>query len=146
MPNTNIPPVVPSSHPPAPPPAVTYEDDTFEEAPTGLDLEATPMEHDAADDEGTIAERIARRRRATAAVVAPDLLANPDVPYVIYLCSGAECEDNLAAHLQKGGLHTIQIDYERGGMGHDLARSDVADRAVELASNNLCVAVFASPP
>eukprot|EP00965_Chrysotila_dentata_P177570 5865927-Pleurochrysis_carterae.AAC.1 len=31
-------------------------------------------------------------------------------------------------------------------MGHDLARSDVADRVVELASNNLCVAVFASPP
>eukprot|EP00965_Chrysotila_dentata_P069947 2310178-Pleurochrysis_carterae.AAC.1 len=31
-------------------------------------------------------------------------------------------------------------------MGHDLARRNVADRVVELASNDLCVTVFASPP
>eukprot|EP00965_Chrysotila_dentata_P086995 2871659-Pleurochrysis_carterae.AAC.1 len=67
-PNTNTPSIEPSPQPPAPPPATTHENDAFEEEPTGFDLEATPMEHDAADDVGTIAERLARRRRTTAAV------------------------------------------------------------------------------
>eukprot|EP00965_Chrysotila_dentata_P186983 6171849-Pleurochrysis_carterae.AAC.1 len=80
-PSTNIPPVIPSPEPPVPPPAAPYEHSFPEEAPAGVDHEATPTEHEAADDEGTIAERIARRRRATAAVVAPDLLANCNVPY-----------------------------------------------------------------
>eukprot|EP00965_Chrysotila_dentata_P179229 5919155-Pleurochrysis_carterae.AAC.1 len=36
--------------------------------------------------------------------------------------------------------------YEQGGIGHDMARDDVAARVTALATNNLCVAVVASPP
>eukprot|EP00965_Chrysotila_dentata_P050224 1664013-Pleurochrysis_carterae.AAC.1 len=83
----------------------------------------------AAADEGTIAERIAGRRRAPAAVVAPDLLEDPtSTPFVLYLCSGSERDDDLGAHLRDDGVAAIQIDYERGGIGDDLARDDVADR------------------
>eukprot|EP00965_Chrysotila_dentata_P177864 5874770-Pleurochrysis_carterae.AAC.1 len=58
----------------------------------------------AAADEGTIAERIARRRRAPAAVVAPDLLEDPTTPFVLYLCSGSERDDDLGAHLRDDGI------------------------------------------
>eukprot|EP00965_Chrysotila_dentata_P120950 3999895-Pleurochrysis_carterae.AAC.1 len=76
------------------------------------------------DGEGTIAERILRRRRQTAAVVATDLLDKPTLPFVLYLCSGVQRDGDLAACLNKGGKRTIHVDYERGGIGHDLARDD----------------------
>eukprot|EP00965_Chrysotila_dentata_P128570 4249835-Pleurochrysis_carterae.AAC.1 len=62
-----------------------------------------------------------RRRRDTAAVVAPDLLQEPSKPYAIYLCSIVQREGDMAAHLVAGGMHVINVDYERGGIGHDLA-------------------------
>eukprot|EP00965_Chrysotila_dentata_P205070 6182724-Pleurochrysis_carterae.AAC.2 len=40
----------------------------------------------------------------------------------------------------------IHVDYERVGIGHDLAREDVASRVAELASDTLCIVVAASPP
>eukprot|EP00965_Chrysotila_dentata_P219109 6190938-Pleurochrysis_carterae.AAC.1 len=41
------------------------------------------------EDAGSIADRILRRRRQTAAVVATDLLGEPVTsPFVLYLCSG----------------------------------------------------------
>eukprot|EP00965_Chrysotila_dentata_P168669 5570508-Pleurochrysis_carterae.AAC.1 len=55
-------------------------------------------------------------------------------------------EGDLAAHLVAGGMHVINVDYERGGIGHDLARDDMADRVAALAANPMCVAVMASPP
>eukprot|EP00965_Chrysotila_dentata_P203485 6181747-Pleurochrysis_carterae.AAC.1 len=55
-------------------------------------------------------------------------------------------DNDLAAHLHDNNPSAIQIDYERGGIGHDLAHEDVAERAIELASNTLCIAVVASPP
>eukprot|EP00965_Chrysotila_dentata_P130776 4323800-Pleurochrysis_carterae.AAC.1 len=99
-----------------------------------------------ADGEGTIADRILRRRRQTAAVVATDLLSEPTSPFVLYLCSGVQRDGDLAAHLTNGGMAVVHVDYERGGIGHDLSRDDVADRVAALAANTLCVAVVASPP
>eukprot|EP00965_Chrysotila_dentata_P000940 30024-Pleurochrysis_carterae.AAC.1 len=52
----------------------------------------------------------------------------------------------MAIYLTAGGLRVIHVDYERGGIGNDLARDDVADRVAALAANPLCVAVVASPP
>eukprot|EP00965_Chrysotila_dentata_P171518 5660466-Pleurochrysis_carterae.AAC.1 len=101
---------------------------------------------DDTDGEGTITDRILRRRRQTAAVVATDLFDTPASPFVLYLCSGVQRDGDLAAYLDKGGMRTIHVDYKRGGIGHDLARDDVADRVAELAANTLCVAVIASPP
>eukprot|EP00965_Chrysotila_dentata_P178341 5889964-Pleurochrysis_carterae.AAC.1 len=69
-----------------------------------------------------------RRRRNTAAVVAPDLLREPTSHFAIYLCSGAQRDGDMAAYLVAGGLQVIHVDYEKGGIGHDLARDDVADR------------------
>eukprot|EP00965_Chrysotila_dentata_P056056 1858104-Pleurochrysis_carterae.AAC.1 len=65
-------------------------------------------------DEGTIAERIMRRRRNTAAVLAPDLLQEPSEPFAVYLCSGIQREGDMTAHLVAGGMHVINVDYERG--------------------------------
>eukprot|EP00965_Chrysotila_dentata_P070467 2328488-Pleurochrysis_carterae.AAC.1 len=59
------------------------------------------------DGEGTIADRILRRRWQTAAVVATDLLDKPTAPFVLYLCSGVQRDGDLAAHLNKGGMRTI---------------------------------------
>eukprot|EP00965_Chrysotila_dentata_P049402 1637711-Pleurochrysis_carterae.AAC.1 len=55
-------------------------------------------------------------------------------------------EGDMAAHLVAGGMHDINVDYERIGIGHDLARDDVTDRVAALAANPMCVAVMASPP
>eukprot|EP00965_Chrysotila_dentata_P086007 2838495-Pleurochrysis_carterae.AAC.1 len=44
--------------------------------------------------------------------------------FAIYLCSGIQREGDMAAHLVAGGMHVINVDYERGGIGHDLARDD----------------------
>eukprot|EP00965_Chrysotila_dentata_P157323 5197638-Pleurochrysis_carterae.AAC.1 len=52
-----------------------------------------------ADDEGTLAQRLSRRRRMPATVVASDLLAEPVLTFIIYLCSGAERAGDLAGHL-----------------------------------------------
>eukprot|EP00965_Chrysotila_dentata_P106598 3520988-Pleurochrysis_carterae.AAC.1 len=52
----------------------------------------------------------------------------------------------MAAYLVAGGLHVVHVDYERGGIGHDLAHDDVADRVVALAASPLCIAVVTSPP
>eukprot|EP00965_Chrysotila_dentata_P109787 3627663-Pleurochrysis_carterae.AAC.1 len=52
----------------------------------------------------------------------------------------------MAAYLTTGGLRVIHVDYERGGIGHNLARDDVADRVAALATSPLCIAVVASPP
>eukprot|EP00965_Chrysotila_dentata_P062700 2077753-Pleurochrysis_carterae.AAC.1 len=76
------------------------------------------------DGEETIADRIPRCRRQTAAVVATDLLDKLASPFVLYLCSGVQRDGDLAAHLNKGGMRAIHVDYERGGIGHDLARDD----------------------
>eukprot|EP00965_Chrysotila_dentata_P161915 5347450-Pleurochrysis_carterae.AAC.1 len=59
-----------------------------------------------------------------AAVVASDLLADSVVPFILYLCSGIERAGDLATHLRDSGLQIIHVDYERGGIGHDLARED----------------------
>eukprot|EP00965_Chrysotila_dentata_P044091 1465450-Pleurochrysis_carterae.AAC.1 len=90
--------------------------------PDGMNEETTPAQ--AKEDEGTIAERIMRRRRNTAAVVAPDLLQKPTTPFTIHLCSGIQRVGDMAAYLTAGGLRVIHVDYERGGIGHDLARDD----------------------
>eukprot|EP00965_Chrysotila_dentata_P140481 4644284-Pleurochrysis_carterae.AAC.1 len=63
------------------------------------------------DGEGTIADRILRRRRQTAAVVAVDLLDRTASPFVLYLCSGEQKDGDLAAYLDKGGMRTIYVDY-----------------------------------
>eukprot|EP00965_Chrysotila_dentata_P096351 3184218-Pleurochrysis_carterae.AAC.1 len=52
----------------------------------------------------------------------------------------------MAAHLEAGGLKVVHVDYERGEIGHDLAREDVATQVSSLAASNLCIAVIASPP
>eukprot|EP00965_Chrysotila_dentata_P122349 4044278-Pleurochrysis_carterae.AAC.1 len=109
-------------------------DDDMADEETRLNAETTATNDDTVEaDEGTIATRILRRRRAPAAVVAQDLLADPVVPFVLYLCSGSQRDNDLAAHLHDNNLSAIQIDYcECGGIGHDLAREDVAERAIEL--------------
>eukprot|EP00965_Chrysotila_dentata_P139166 4601861-Pleurochrysis_carterae.AAC.1 len=114
------------------------QDDTDSQQPIDTDNDI--------DGEGTIADRILRRWRQTAEVVATDLLDEPTSPFVLYLCSGVQRHGDLAAYLTKGGMLTIHVDYERGGIGHDLVRDDVADRVAELAANTLCVTVAASPP
>eukprot|EP00965_Chrysotila_dentata_P011293 368170-Pleurochrysis_carterae.AAC.1 len=63
-----------------------------------------------------------------AAFVASDLLADPVLPFIICLCSGEERAGDLAEHLRDTGLQSIHVDYVRGGIGHDLAREDVASR------------------
>eukprot|EP00965_Chrysotila_dentata_P006207 202793-Pleurochrysis_carterae.AAC.1 len=102
------------------------DDDT---TPSPLQFEnATEQEitHDQIDtnDEGTIAERLLRCRRQTAAVVASDPLITPTQPFVIYLCSGAQHDGDLAEFLIAGGLQVVHVDYARGGIGHDMARDD----------------------
>eukprot|EP00965_Chrysotila_dentata_P094121 3111163-Pleurochrysis_carterae.AAC.1 len=57
--------------------------DTMAPSPPEETIEETaPAQAD--EDEGTIAEQIMRRRRNTAAVVAPDLLEEPATPFAIY--------------------------------------------------------------
>eukprot|EP00965_Chrysotila_dentata_P135531 4480521-Pleurochrysis_carterae.AAC.1 len=73
--------------------------------PDGANKETTPAQ--AEEDEGTIAERIMRRRRNTAAVVAPDLLQEPKTHFTIYLCSGIQRDGDMAAYLTAGGLRVI---------------------------------------
>eukprot|EP00965_Chrysotila_dentata_P033066 1101448-Pleurochrysis_carterae.AAC.1 len=74
---------------------------------------------------------------------APDLLSEPTIPCVIYLCSGVQRDGDLAAYFVAGGVAMIHVDYERGGIGHDLA-SDVTERVTTLATSTLCVAVVAT--
>eukprot|EP00965_Chrysotila_dentata_P108938 3599218-Pleurochrysis_carterae.AAC.1 len=73
-------------------------------------------------------------------------MTEPTTPFVIYLCSGVQRDGDLAAHLAAAGVKVIQVDYERGGIGHDMARDEVAERVIALATSNLCIAVVASPP
>eukprot|EP00965_Chrysotila_dentata_P142125 4698494-Pleurochrysis_carterae.AAC.1 len=68
------------------------------------------------------------------------------MPFAIYLCSGIQRDGDMAAYLVAGGMHAINVDYERGGIGHHLARDDVADRVAAFAASPLCVAVVTSPP
>eukprot|EP00965_Chrysotila_dentata_P045857 1524081-Pleurochrysis_carterae.AAC.1 len=119
---------------PSPP---QYEDATEQETVHG--------DHDS-NDEATIAERLMRRRRQTAAVVAFNLLDTPTKLFVIYLCSGAQRDDDMAEFLIASDLQVVQVGYVRGGIGHDMARDEVADRVATLAADKLCVAVVASPP
>eukprot|EP00965_Chrysotila_dentata_P031727 1058201-Pleurochrysis_carterae.AAC.2 len=87
------------------------EEDAIDDAPAQHSAcTETPTEHDASDDKITITERILCGRQMTAAVVVPDLLAEPNVSVMLYLCSEAEREGSLAAHLLQGGLHTEQVD------------------------------------
>eukprot|EP00965_Chrysotila_dentata_P148216 4893042-Pleurochrysis_carterae.AAC.1 len=90
-------PHTPGTQPPTAPPPM--DDDIIEDnadkidamapsPPDGMNEEATLAQAD--EDEGTIAERIMRRRHNTAAVVAPDLLQEPTTPFTINLCSGIQ--------------------------------------------------------
>eukprot|EP00965_Chrysotila_dentata_P163369 5396098-Pleurochrysis_carterae.AAC.2 len=70
-------------------------------------------------------------------------------PYVLYLCAGAEHENDLAhciARAQGDRMRVVSVDYSRGGMDHDLSRQHVAQRWVEAARDPRCIAVIASPP
>eukprot|EP00965_Chrysotila_dentata_P258456 6213223-Pleurochrysis_carterae.AAC.1 len=122
------------------PPDVTEAEHTTDGADTGQPDGASIQEGNEndmpADDVGTIAHRLSRRRRMPAAVMASDLLAEPR----------SRKGRRPAEHLRDTGLQTIHVDYERGGIGHDLAREDVASRVAELAFDALCIAVVVSPP
>eukprot|EP00965_Chrysotila_dentata_P040457 1342473-Pleurochrysis_carterae.AAC.1 len=49
-----------------------------------------------------------------------------------YTCTAAQ---HVTTRLVAGGLHVVHIYYERGEIGHDLARDDLAERAIALAAN-----------
>eukprot|EP00965_Chrysotila_dentata_P072040 2379743-Pleurochrysis_carterae.AAC.4 len=123
-------PPAPAATPPAPyyapqtaPPSMANENiDANDDASATLSPpqfeEATEEEtmHEQLDtnDEGTIAERLLRRRRQTAPVVASDLLITPTKPFVINLCSGAQRDGDLAEFLVAGGLQVVHVDFARG--------------------------------
>eukprot|EP00965_Chrysotila_dentata_P134661 4454632-Pleurochrysis_carterae.AAC.1 len=71
--------------------------------PPSMPFENTTEQVDT-NNEGTIAERLLRRRRQTAAVLASGLLVTPTQPFVIYLCSGEKRDGDLAEYLTAGGL------------------------------------------
>eukprot|EP00962_Isochrysis_galbana_P059698 scaffold33414_cov146-Isochrysis_galbana.AAC.2 len=64
-----------------------------------------------------------------------------------HLCSGPRRPADLAEQLNiLGMLSVVLVDPVIGQASHDLRRSEVCDRLVQLASRPECVAVFASPP
>eukprot|EP00965_Chrysotila_dentata_P079497 2621769-Pleurochrysis_carterae.AAC.3 len=138
-----MPPTLPFAAPPAPP-DVLGDDAAQHDDEEDTHMRTSTTNTDA--DEGTVADRLLRCKKARAAVVAPDLCQCPTAPFVTYLCSGAARNGDLAAHLTAGGLMVVHVDYERGRIGHDPARDDVAIQVSSLAASSLCVAVvdFAS--